>query len=59
MGDAAYGAGPNGVTARDLVPQRAAEWGRSVTAWIVEHPELSLGLALAVGVGIGLMVKRR
>ena len=44
---------------RDLVQQRAVELGRSATAWVVEHPELSLCLGLALGVGIGLAVKRR
>ena len=44
---------------RDLVQQRAVELGRSATAWVVEHPELSLALALALGVGVGLAVKRR
>ncbi len=43
----------------DLVQQRAAELGRSATAWVVEHPELSLCLGLALGVGVGLAVKRR
>ena len=46
-------------TVRDLVSQKAIDWGRSATAWVVENPELSLGLALALGVGIGLAVKRR
>ena len=44
---------------KDLVQQRAVELGRSATAWVVEHPELSLCLGLALGVGVGLAVKRR
>ena len=47
------------VSTRDRVEQRAVELGRSATAWVVEHPELSLALALALGVGVGLAVKRR
>jgi len=49
---------PAGST-KDLVQQRAIELGRSATAWVVEHPELSLCLGLALGVGVGLAVKRR
>ena len=43
----------------DLVQHRAIEYGRSATAWVVEHPELSLCLGLALGVGVGLAAKRR
>ena len=50
---------PTTESTRDLVQQRAVEVGRSATAWVVEHPELSLALALALGVGVGLAVKRR
>ena len=50
---------PTTESTRDLVQQRAVEVGRSATAWVVEHPELSLCLGLALGVGIGLAVKRR
>ena len=46
-------------TVTDYIPRRAVDWGRSATAWIIEHPELGLGLALALGVGVGLAVKRR
>ena len=41
------------------LPQSTFHWGRSVTAFIVEHPELCLGIALALGVAIGVPVKRR
>jgi len=41
------------------LPQRTVDWGRSVTAFIVEHPELCLAIALALGVAIGVAVKRR
>ena len=37
----------------------AVDWGRSVTTFIVEHPELCLGIALAFGVAMGVVVKRR
>ena len=40
-------------------PQTMVTWSRSVTAFIVEHPELCLGIALALGVAIGVAVKRR
>jgi ElaB/YqjD/DUF883 family membrane-anchored ribosome-binding protein len=50
---------PPAESTRDLVQQRAVELGRSATAWVVEHPELSLCLGLALGVGVGLAVKRR
>jgi ElaB/YqjD/DUF883 family membrane-anchored ribosome-binding protein len=50
---------PPSESTKDLVQQRAVELGRSATAWVVEHPELSLALALALGVGVGLAVKRR
>ena len=53
------GADTRSETVRDLIPQRVVEVGRSATAWVVEHPELSLALALALGVGVGLAVKRR
>jgi hypothetical protein len=43
----------------EYLPQRAVDWGRSVTTFIVEHPELCLGIALAFGVAIGVAVKRR
>ena len=66
MSDATYDesgsvldADPQAGSTRDLVQQRAIELGRSATAWVVEHPELSLCLALALGVGVGLAVKRR
>jgi len=52
-------ADPPAESTRDLVRQRAVELGRSATAWVVEHPEISLCLALALGVGVGLAVKRR
>ena len=51
--------GPPAESTKDLVQQRAVELGRSATAWVVEHPELSLALALALGLGVGLAVKRR
>jgi ElaB/YqjD/DUF883 family membrane-anchored ribosome-binding protein len=41
------------------LPQRTVDWGRAVTAFIVEHPELCLGIALALGVAVGVAVKRR
>jgi len=41
------------------LPQRTVDWGRAVTAFITEHPELCLGIALALGVAIGVAVKRR
>jgi ElaB/YqjD/DUF883 family membrane-anchored ribosome-binding protein len=41
------------------LPQRTLDWGRAVTAFIVEHPELCLGIAFALGVAIGVAVKRR
>ena len=50
---------PPAESTKDLVQQRAVELGRSATAWVVEHPELSLCLGLALGVGVGLAVKRR
>jgi len=50
---------PPADSTKDHVQQRAIEFGRSVTAWVVEHPELSLCLGLALGVGVGLAVKRR
>jgi ElaB/YqjD/DUF883 family membrane-anchored ribosome-binding protein len=40
-------------------PRRAAGLGRTVTDFIVEHPEICLGLALAVGVAVGVVVKRK
>ena len=43
----------------EYLPQRAVDWGRSVTTFIVEHPEFCLGIALALGVAIGVVVKRR
>ena len=43
----------------DYLPRGAVDWGRSVTTFIVEHPELCLGIALAFGVAIGVVVKRR
>jgi hypothetical protein len=41
------------------LPRGMVEWGRSVTAFIVEHPELCLGIALALGAVVGVVVKRR
>ncbi len=50
---------PREATGENL-PQRTVDWGRSVTAFIVEHPEeLCLGIALKFGVAIGVVVKRR
>ena len=46
-------------TAVSPVPRNTTEWGRSITAWIVTNPELSLGIAFALGAGIALIVKRR
>jgi len=40
-------------------PRRTVDWGRAVTAYIGEHPELCLGLALALGAAVGVVVKRR
>ena len=53
------GADSRNETVRDLVQQRTVDLGRSATAWVVDHPELSLAFALALGVGVGLAVKRR
>ena len=39
--------------------QRTVDWGRAVTGFIAEHPELCLGIALLLGVTIGVAVKRR
>ena len=41
------------------LPQRTVDWGRSVTKFIVEHPELCLVIAIALGAAIGVAVKRR
>lgn len=41
------------------LPQRTVDWGRAVTDFIAENPELCLGIALALGVAIGVVVKRR
>jgi len=43
----------------EYLPQRAVDWGRSVTTFIVEHPELCLGIALAFGAVVGVLVKRK
>lgn len=43
----------------DFAPRRTVDWGRSVTTFIAENPEASLGIALALGVAIGILVKRR
>lgn len=42
-----------------VAPRKTADWGRSVTTYIGENPELCLALALALGAAIGLVVKRR
>lgn len=42
-----------------VAPRRAADWGRSVTTYIGENPEVCLAVALALGAAIGLVVKRR
>ena len=66
MTDAEYGDKVNsrsesvpGETAMIPAPRKTTAWGRSVTAWIVTNPELSLGIAFALGAGIALIVKRR
>ena len=46
-------------TTGGYLPQRTADWGRAVTEFIAEHPELCMGIALALGVAIGVVVKRR
>lgn len=46
-------------TTGEFLPQRTVDWGRAVTEFIAEHPELCLGIALALGVAIGVVVKRR
>lgn len=43
----------------ETAPSRAIGLGRTVTDYIVEHPEICLGIALAVGAAVGLVVKRR
>jgi len=43
----------------DTACSGVAGLGRSVTGFIVEHPEICLALALAVGAAVGLVVKRR
>jgi len=43
----------------EAAPRRAADLGRTVTNYIVEHPEFCLALALVVGAAIGVVVKRR
>jgi hypothetical protein len=43
----------------EYLPQRAVDWGRSITTFIVEHPELCLAIAIALGAAIGVAVKRR
>jgi len=53
------GSGTLRVATRRKLPQRTVDWGRAVTAFIAEHPELCLGIALALGVAIGVAVKRR
>ncbi len=40
-------------------PRRVAGLDRTVTEYIVEHPEICLGIALAVGVAVGVVVKRK
>jgi len=52
-------AGAPGEATGEYSPRKTVGWGRSVTAIIVEHPELCLGLALALGVIVGVVVKRR
>ncbi len=42
-----------------VAPRRVADWGRSVTTYIGENPEVCLAVALAFGAAIGLVVKRR
>ena len=49
---------PRGATG-EFLPQRTVDWGRSVAAFIGEHPELCLVLALALGAVVGVVVKRR
>ncbi len=39
--------------------RRAAGLGRTLTDYIVEHPEICLGLALAAGAAVGVVVKRK
>lgn len=51
--------GTTGEIPENDAPRRMADWGCSVTAYIVEHPEVCLGIAVALGVAIGLAVKRR
>lgn len=58
MNDAIDSGTPRKAIGRYL-PQGTVDWGRSVTAFIVEHPELCLGIALALGAAIGVVVKRR
>lgn len=43
----------------DTAFPEAAGLGRTLTDYIVEHPEICLGIALAVGAAVGLVVKRR
>lgn len=43
----------------EYLPQRTIDWGRSVTKFIVEHPEFCLVIAIALGAAIGVAVKRR
>lgn len=42
-----------------VAPRTTADWGRSVTTYIGENPEVCLAVALALGAAIGLAVKRR
>ena len=49
---------PRGATG-GFLPQRTIDWGRSVTTFIAEHPELCLAIAIALGAAIGVVVKRR
>ena len=49
---------PDEATGRPAL-RKAAGLGRSLTAYIVEHPEICLGVALALGAAIGVVVKRR
>ena len=52
-------AGTPSVVNETDTPRRTADWGRSVTAYIGEHPEVCLGIALVLGAAIGVVVKRR
>ncbi len=43
----------------EIAPRRVAGLGRTVTDYIVEHPEFCLALAFVVGAAVGVVVKRR